>query len=784
MSGAFGGRTQVTTYSGLQVQTTTAMTPIPVVWGETLLTPTVIDYEGFSTQNKRDKGVGKGGGLAAIFGSGEKVYYADILAALCEGPIAGSAGVYQTGYTPISLAAAGLGLMDGALGQAPWSYWLKTYPSKALGYSGTAYLYAEAFDLGPSATFGSLSVIVQGLNWQSGYNGIDADPSLVIQDFLTNWRYGVGFTAIDESTLEGSSGDSSLKSYCFAVGLAFSPALVSREAANTILARWLELLNCTCVWSSGLLKFIPRGDQPLSGNGWTWNPDLTIQANFTDDGYYAAKGQASEPVKISIASPYELENYLTLEITARDNNYNTGPVSAWDQASIDRYGLLLKPTVTAHEFCDPASAQIAAQLMLQRGLYIRRTFSWKASWEFCWLDPMDLVTISDSRIGLSQTIVRITGIEEDAQGILTFTAEEFPAGVATAVPYPFQAPSNGAPDTSVAPQPVNAPVIFEPPAALTNGEIQVWAAVSPQYADPNWGSAIVNASLDGSSYSVVDSINGPSVQGVTTAALPSYSGANPDNTNTLSVDLTMSGGALASTTAANAAGGATALYIGGEILSYTTATLTAAHVYALTGLYRGLYGSGASGAVAGAPAALISGPLVRDTLPSTAVGETLSLKFQSVNIFGLQEQSLADCTPYEYVVTGLASAGWKSFSPTWTGIGGTAPTLGDGTITGSYSLAASESVSVNIILSIGSTTALGTSTHYTFSAPKAAAGAATGTYLVTNSIGLQVGYGTVTIDPAETVFSLFDGPTGLVGASTYALVNGDVIVITITYQAA
>jgi len=78
----------------------------------------------------------------------------------------------------------------------------------------------------------------------SGINGGDADPAQIIQDFLTNSQYGVGFPSgsIDATTLfsSGSGLDSSYQGYCRAAYLALSPALTNQETANSILARWLQ----------------------------------------------------------------------------------------------------------------------------------------------------------------------------------------------------------------------------------------------------------------------------------------------------------------------------------------------------------------------------------------------------------------------------------------------------------------------------------------------------------------------------------------------------------------
>jgi len=83
---------------------------------------------------------------------------------------------------------------------------------------------------------------------------------------------------------------------------------------------------------------------------------------------------------------------------------------------------------------------------------------------------MDLVTITDTLLGLTNVAVRITEIEEDDAGILAVTAEEFPGGTATAVQYPVQIGGGGIPtNQNVVPARVNTPVIFEPPAALTSG---------------------------------------------------------------------------------------------------------------------------------------------------------------------------------------------------------------------------------------------------------------------------------------------------------------------------
>ena len=397
--------------------------------------------------------------------------------------------------------------LPGTTPQSVWSYLSANFPSQALSYSGTAILVDYQISLGSAAALDSYTFEIYGRLYGGGFNGQDADPALVIQDFLTNAQYGVGFPAasIDAATLLGSSGDSSYQTYCKAVGLAISPALTDQEAANSVLARWLKITNTAAVWSSGVLKFIPYGDSAVTGSLYegglvsyalsgldtyyaykstpqvevgtcTFDPNVTPIYNLGDDDYVYDSGE--DPVKVERTDPYAAYNMQILEIYQRTNYYDATPITVWDQNAIEIYGLRIASTVTAHEICVSGVAQTAAQLILQRGLYIRNHYQFKLSWEYCLLEPMDLVTLTDANLGLSNVAVRITEIEEDADGILAFTAEEFPGGVASAVAYPVQSQTSSGIATNVAPGPVNEPLIFEPPAALTGSSAQIWAAVS------------------------------------------------------------------------------------------------------------------------------------------------------------------------------------------------------------------------------------------------------------------------------------------------------------------
>jgi hypothetical protein len=692
-------------YTGLQIQTAVSALPIPIVWGTSKLAPNVIWYANFKAIPAGSSGGGgKGlfGGSASSSNSGQYDYKADVILAICEGPISGVGDVWR-GQSTTSLGALGLSLFAGSSDQLPWSY-LSTPAATisvvsilagnqpnvgeaallgqvALAYQNTAYVAAAQYDLSDSATLDNHNFEVLGFRWASGYGQtpytdvsgtaaifVDADPAWVVSDFLTDPQYGVGFpgASIDTTSLFGSGGDASYQTYCRAVGLAFSPALTDAETASSILDRWLQITNTAAVWSGGLLRFIPYGDTAVTGNGVTFNPNVTPIYDFGDDDYVVENN--ADPLTVSRTDPYEAYNIWRVECADRSNAYNLTPVEARDQNAIELTsqnlgggrGERIAPTVTAHEICDTGVALISAQLMLQRAVYIRNTYKFRLSWEYCLLDPMDLVTVTDAVLGLDKTPVRITDIEENENGYLEITAEEFPLGYATATKYATTSVINVPNDRNADPGSVADVLIFEPTDQLGGG-LEIMAGACG--ANALWGGCNIWLSYqEDGNYSQIGTITSSARLGVTTADLPSVgvsvTGQTIDQANTLSVDLTESAGVLASGTQADATALNNRCYVGGEIVSYETATLTAANTYNLTYLVRGAYGTEdlIVDHPAGTKFARLDGAFFSYPYDQSRIGDTVYLKFQSFNVYGGGTQSLADCTAFAYTITGTALA--------------------------------------------------------------------------------------------------------------------------------
>ena len=250
------------------------------------------------------------------------------------------------------------------------------------------------------------------------------------------------------------------------------------------------------------------------------------------------------------------------------------------------------------------------------------------------------------------------------------------------------------------------PIIFEPPAALlaaqsagslgspsngsgvaSNGGSQVWIAASPANGDPTWGGCQVWLSFDNVTYGQIGTITSRANQGVLTAALATPAGGNPDTTNTLAVDLSMSGGALPTGSDADAQAGRTLCYVDGESVAYGLATPTTGDAYNLTYLYRGLYGSTGTSHSSGTEFVLLDDNIFKYNLPSGYAGQPLYFKFASFNAWGGGVQDLASLTAITYTPSGgVVPAGIITGGDASVSASGVITLAATGVTAGSYTL--------------------------------------------------------------------------------------------------
>jgi len=221
---------------------------------------------------------------------------------------------------------------------------------------------------------------------------------------------------------------------------------------------------------------------------------------------------------------------------------------------------------------------------------------------------------------------------------------------------------------------VAGPYLFNPPSVLAQ-QGEIWAAVA---GGPNWGGAVVWASVDGDSYQQVGTVEGPARFGVLTADFPVH--ADPDATNTLAVDLGASQGVLTGASSSAADNGATLCLVDGELIAYQAAGLTNPSRYALgTYIRRGYLNTPVADHPAGAPFVRLDSATFQFPYLAANVGQTIWVKFQSFNPFGKAEVSLADCIAYPIVPVPAAGAApgsaWTASAVTLANAGVSIPAL-------------------------------------------------------------------------------------------------------------
>ncbi len=536
----------------------------------------------------------------------------------------------------------------GSLGQSPWSYMQSKYASSAFGYGGICYLGANPMALGMSAVMPNYNYEIAGLEIFAG-GGLDAHPCDALTMLLTDSFLGVGFPS-------AALGDwTSAYAYWAANNYLISKTLDTQTSVADALAQVIEVGNVGAFFSEGLLKLAPYGDTTAVGNGYTYTPNTNPAATLTWDDMLPPSetqpGQSTheDPLQVAQRAPQDCWNYVQAQWCNRENDYNNELINEQNDAFIAQYGRRIESPQTWDWITTAAAATWALNLRLKRQCYIRNSYKFWLSYRFAHLEPMDVILLPTGEP------VRITSIEDSPDGRRAIEAEQFSYGSGDVTIYPKQSPSSFQPGIAMALPGDSIPVVLQqlPPQLGGNANALYIAAAGKS---SNWGGCNVYASLDGTTYVMVDAITDPSAVGLLSAPL-AYS-ADPDRTNTLSVDLTLSGTEATLETVAAALTDKFATLSAivdqsgspAELIAYETATLTAAGRYNLGYLRRGVGGSPISSHAAGALFAYL-GPSFKYAVykydPSLA-GTTLYLKLQSFNLIGAQAQPLSSCHVWQY----------------------------------------------------------------------------------------------------------------------------------------
>lgn len=623
-----GGSTTIRSnkVSSFTVNTAEFGSPVMEILGTTRIGGNIIYYDDFKAiEHRKTQRAGKGGGhktttitytytVAAIFG-------------LCEGPISdiGKVWIGKELYTYPN-EKIGLTLFKGAQNQSPWSYLVGKHPDKALAYPGLAYMAGGEVDLGESASMPSFNFEVKGKLLNTG-DGVDVNPADYILYVLN--KVGMGNVNVE--------GIDNYREYCKQADLLIStPSDADKtQQAREIINEIAELTNAYIFWSNNQFKIVPLADRPIG----KWKPDKTVIYDLTPDDFLPQ----GSGVMVSFVrkDSSELYNRFTVEFLNRSNGYEKESVSYEDVSDIQKFGVKQAPTVDAHYIYTKKRAVKIAEELARKNKFERNKYTFQLGWAFCRLEVGDLVTVTDPAIGLNKVVCRINSVTESQSGALTVTAVSVAQGNYSAAIYDVHETERPFMDFNFPPGWIDYPAIFQPNAQLMHNDNEIWIAVKGQDSSA-WGGCNVWVSDNNTNYRQVAKIEIAARIGTLVHEI---------NSEATSLEISVNG-ELISGTKEDAERGNTLLWLDNESLSYTTATLLENGNYRLDGLIRGQYGSIADNHIVGSQVIRCDEALAKPTFLDSDIGKTVYFKFTSFNIFGGNEQSLDEVSPFTYTIQG------------------------------------------------------------------------------------------------------------------------------------
>lgn len=418
--------------------------------------------------------------------------------------------------------AAALGFTAGKQTSDPSAYMTAHHADQAVGYSLSAQVELDNGYIGVSATLPDYTYEVQGFNVVGG-GTVDADPVECMETLLTDPLIGIGFPSayVDQKTWFANASSSS--NWVRSLGLYLSQAIRNPESAGTLVGRWLQAFNIGAFWSEGLLKIVPYGDQSTSGAD-AYTPDNTVVATFGDDDYIASAKE--DPVRVTRTPWADAYNRVQVSYRNRDNAYNPDLVYEQDEGSIERFGLRIKAPETLDFIGTWQIAQQVANMRLKRYVTVRNSYEFSVPITFEYIEPMDLVALTDSRLGLDGQVVRVTKVQNDPAKGLKITCEDYPGnGYAMPVSHPKAALPPTHPSHGSAPAGATTAIILQASNITpnqTSTRVYIWAAPASLQA---WGGCAIFVSMDGSSYQQLGVVTTPAPAYTLTATLPSVAPA-------------------------------------------------------------------------------------------------------------------------------------------------------------------------------------------------------------------------------------------------------------------
>jgi hypothetical protein len=250
--------------------------------------------------------------------------------------------------------------------------------------------------------------------------GGDVDPvGILVRALVSEKHLGPVWRAESAEFFAVVKNATETDKYCRIMGFKFSDSITSQVGAWDRIAAIMASANCDAVWSDGRLEFVPQEVLSLAGGGETWTP----QPGRASPAYNLTASDFLAPLQPSRRPVSEEKSILPISFSDRSQNYRTNTLDLMDAGATEYRGAKKAATVDCPWITSKSVAATSAWLRLRKNAISRTTWEGRLPWRFQRLQAMDLVSITEPRLGLAGEICRVRRLTRHADCSLTVVLE-------------------------------------------------------------------------------------------------------------------------------------------------------------------------------------------------------------------------------------------------------------------------------------------------------------------------------------------------------------------------
>lgn len=273
----------------------------------------------------------------------------------------------------------------------------------------TAYLYIKIeYNRDVFTSIPKITLVVKGRKVYDTRTDVwfwSANPALIVYDFMTNKRFGIG---LDSSFIDTTS-ISNAATWCDNKGYRFNGVINTKQAAIDNLTNMLATFKCGIVFdvAQGKFKLLPlEYDAPVM--------------SFSEDDFIDGSFKRIDP------TIQDIPNTLKVKWINPDNYYVYDDLIVYNKTQIDNDGEKIEKNLVLLGCSDITQARSVATYQLER-MRLNKRYSFSVKTRAMPLEAGDMIIINYSNLGVSGEQVRverITPTENDTYNIVV--SEEHP----------------------------------------------------------------------------------------------------------------------------------------------------------------------------------------------------------------------------------------------------------------------------------------------------------------------------------------------------------------------